>query len=172
MKREDKARSVADLKERMGQAKVAILTRYTGINVEKMTQLRRELRKEKVTYQVVKNTLFKLAVKGTDKEGLSPHMEGPVGIASSDSDPVAPARVLSKFAKDFPELKIMLAASDGKLWGPEQIQAWVALPSLTELRGRILGLIQAPASTLARLAGTPGSQIARVLKARSEQAQS
>ena len=153
----------------MSQAKVAILTRFTGLNVEKMTQLRRELRKAAVDYRIVKNTLFRLAIRGTDKEPLSSHMEGPIGVAWSGSDPVAPARVLAKFAKDYPELKIMLAASEGRLWGPAEIQAWVALPSLDGLRGKILGLIQAPASNLARLMGTPGTQMARLLQARSEQ---
>ena len=169
MKREDKSQVVADLHQRMSQSKVAILTRFTGLNVEKMTHLRRELRKAAVDYRIVKNTLFRLAIRGTDKEPLSSHMEGPIGVASSGSDPVAPARVLAKFAKDYPELKIILAASEGRLWGPVEIQAWVALPSLDGLRGKILGLIQAPASNLARLMGTPGTQMARMLQARSEQ---
>jgi len=148
---------------------VAILTRFTGLNVEKMTQLRRELRKAAVDYRIVKNTLFRLAIRGTDKEPLTSRLEGPIGVASSNSDPVAPARVLAKFAKESPELKFILAASDGRLWGPAEIQAWVTLPSLEELRGKILGFIQAPASSLARLTGTPGTQMARVLQARSQQ---
>jgi len=172
LKREDKAELIADLHQRMSQAKVAILTRFTGLDVEKMTQLRRELRKAAVQYRVVKNTLFRLAVRETDKEVLSSHLEGPVGVAWSDGDPVAPARVLAKYAKDWPELKIMVAASDGKLWGPADIQAWVSLPSLEGLRGRILGLLQAPATTLVRLLGTPSTQVARLIQARSEQKES
>ena len=169
MKREDKTQGVADLHQQIGQAKAAILTRFTGLNVEKMTHLRRELRKGDVDYRIVKNTLFRLAIQGTDKESLSPHMEGPVGVAWSKADPVAPARVLAKFAKEFPELKIMVAASEGRLWGPEEIQAWVSLPSLEGLRAKILGLIQGSASTLARLMATPATQLVRVLQARSEQ---
>ena len=167
MKREDKGELIADLHERMSQAKVAILTRFTGLDVEKMTQLRRELRKAAVQYRVVKNTLFRLAVRGTDKEILSSHLEGPVGVAWSAEDPVAPARVLARFAKEWPELKMMAAASDGKLWGPAEIQGWVSLPSLDGLRAKILGLIQAPATSLARLLGAPGTQVARLLQARS-----
>jgi large subunit ribosomal protein L10 len=169
LKREDKTQVVADLHQQMAQAKVAILTRFTGLNVEKMTQLRRELRKGGVGYRIVKNTLFRLAIQGTDKDFLSPHMEGPVGVAWSQADPVAPARMLAKFAKEFPEFKIMMAASEGRLWGPAEIQAWVSLPSLEELRGKILGLIQGSASTLARLVATPAGQLARVLQARSQQ---
>jgi large subunit ribosomal protein L10 len=172
LKREDKSKLIADLHQRMSQAKVTILTRFTGLDVERMTQLRRELRKAAVQYQVVKNTLFRLAVRGTDKEVLSSHMEGPVGVAWSDGEPVAPARVLAKYAKEWPELKIMVAASDGKLWGTADIQAWVSLPSLEGLRGRILGLLQAPATTLVRLLGTPSTQVARLVQTRSEQKES
>jgi len=169
LKREDKSELIADLHQRMSQAKVAILTRFTGLDVERMTQLRRELRKAAVQYRVVKNTLFRLALRGTDKEILSSHMEGPVGVAWSAEDPVAPARVLVRYAKEWPELKIMAAASDSKLWGPAEIQGWVSLPRLDGMRAKILGLIQAPATSLARLLGAPGTQVARLLQARSRQ---
>ncbi len=170
MKREDKRRVVADLNQRMRQAKVAILTRFVGLNVEKMTQLRRELRKAAVEYRIIKNTLLRLAVQGTDKEVLASKIEGPVAVAWSNADPVAPARVLAKFAKDYAQLQILVAYSDGRLWGPAEIQQWVTLPSLEELRGKILGLIQVPASRLVRLLATPGTGLAQVMKAKSEQA--
>ena len=172
MKREEKKERIADLQRQMGQAKVAILTRFSGLNVEKMTQLRRELRKAAVEYRVIKNTLFRLAARGTDKEGLSSHLEGPLGVAWSDSNPVAPARILAKYAKEWPELKVLVAASDGRIWGAADIQAWVSLPSLEELRARILGLLQAPATTLARLMGIPSTQVARVIQGRSQQSES
>ena len=168
MKREDKRRVVADLHQQMGRAKVAILARFVGLNVEKMTQLRRELRKAAVGYRIVKNTLFRLAIQGTDKELLGPKMEGPIALAWSDTDPVAPARVLAKFAKEYPEIQILMASSDGKLWGPKEIQEWVTLPTLEELRGRILGLIMSPSSRLVSLLVTPGTRLAQVLKARSQ----
>ena len=170
MKREDKRAVVADLNQRMRQAKVAILTRFVGLNVGKMTQLRRELRKAAVEYRIVKNTLLRLAIQGTEKELLGSKIEGPVAVAWSNADPVAPARVLAKFAKDYAELQILVAYSDGRLWGPAEIQQWVNLPSLEELRGKILGLIQVPASKLVRLIGTPSTQLAQVMKAKSEQA--
>ena len=168
MKREDKRRVVADLNQQMRQAKVAILTRFVGLNVEKVTQLRRELRKAAVGYRIVKNTLLRLAIQGTDKELLGSKIEGPIALAWSDADPVAPARVLAKFAKEHPELQILMAASDGKLWGPREIQEWVTLPTLEELRSRILGLIQAPSARLVRLMVTPGTRLAQMLKARSQ----
>jgi large subunit ribosomal protein L10 len=169
LKREDKQAVVADLNQRMRQAKVAILTRFVGLNVEKMTQLRRELRKAAVEYRIVKNTLLRLAIQGTEKEVLGSKIEGPVALAWSNADPVAPARVLAKFAKDYAELQILVAYSDGRLWGPAEIQQWVNLPSLEELRGKILGLIQMPASKLVRLIGTPSTRLAQVLRAKSEQ---
>ena len=168
MKREDKRRVVADLHQQMGRAKVAILARFVGLNVEKMTQLRRELRKAAVGYRIVKNTLFRLAIQGTDKELLGPKTEGPIALAWSDTDPLAPARVLAKFAKEYPEIQILMACSDGKLWGPKEIQEWVTLPTLEELRGRILGLIMSPSSRLVSLLVTPGTRLAQVLKARSQ----
>jgi len=158
LKREEKGEVVADLQQRMRQAKVAILTRFSGLNVERMTLLRRELRKAGVEYRVIKNTLFRLAIQGTDKEPLSPRLEGPLGVAWSDTEVVGPAKILAKYAKDFAELEILIAASDGKLWDSKAIQSWVNLPSFEELRARILGMIQAPASKLARLLNTPGTQ--------------
>lgn len=169
MNREDKRRVVVDLQQRMRRSKVAILTRFVGLNVEKMTQLRRELRKAAVEYRIVKNTLLRLAIQGTDKELLKTKIEGPVAVAWSDTDPLAPARVLAKFAKEYPELQILVASSEGKLWGPREIQGWVTLPSLDGLRAKILGSIQAPASRLVRLMVTPSTRLARVLKARSQQ---
>jgi large subunit ribosomal protein L10 len=168
LKREDKSKLIADLQQRLPQAKVAILTRFTGLNVEKMTQLRRELRKAAVEYRIVKNTLLRLAIQGTDKESLGKQLEGPVAIALSNADPVTPARILAKFAKEFPELQILVASSEGRLWGPAEIQNWVTLPSLEELRAKILGFIKAPASKLARLLITPSTNLAQVLKAQSQ----
>ncbi|MDI6753214.1 MAG: 50S ribosomal protein L10 [Thermodesulfobacteriota bacterium] len=168
MKKEDKSIVVADLHQRMLRAKVAILTRFMGLNVGKMTQLRAELRRAAVEYRIVKNTLLRLAIQGTDKELLGTKLEGPIAVAWSDTDPIAPARVLVKFAKDFPELKILMASSEGKLWNPEEVQAWVTLPSLTELRAKILGFIQGPASNLVRLVSTPGTRLAQLLKAKSQ----
>lgn len=168
LKREEKSNVISDLHEHMGKAKVAILTRFSGLNVEKITQLRQELRRAEVEYRVVKNTLFRRAIQGTEKENFKPQVDGPIAVAWSETDPVAPARVLAKFAKDWPELQILVASSEGKLWGPAQIQEWVSLPTLDELRGKILGLLQAPASKLARLLVMPGTQLAQVFHLRGQ----
>jgi large subunit ribosomal protein L10 len=171
LNRDDKGKIVSDLQQQMSGAKVAILTRFVGLSVGRMTQLRRELRKAAVEYRVVKNTLFRLAIQNTDKKVLEAQLEGPIGVAWSNSDVVAPARILAKFAKEFPELQIMMACSDGKVFGPAQIQSWVNLPSLEGLQARILGFIQTPATQLVRLLVTPSTRLAQVLKAKSEQKQ-
>lgn len=169
MKREEKGEVVADLQQRLRRAKVAILTRFSGLNVERMTQMRRDLRKAGVEYRIIKNTLFRLAIQGSPQEILAPHIEGPLAVAWSEKDPVGPAKILAKYAKDFSELQILVAASEGRLWDAGAVQGWVNLPGIEELRARILGMIQGPATTLARLLQTPGTQMAQVLKARSEQ---
>lgn len=168
MERVEKQKLVAELQERMGRAKVAFLTRFTGLNVEKMTQIRHELKRADVELRVIKNNLFRLAIKGTDKELLTQKLEGPLAVAWSDGDLVAPARLLTKFSKEFPELQIVGACFDGKLWGPAEIQSWVNLPTIEEIRAKIISLIQAPASSLLRLLTSPGSRLAQLLKAKSQ----
>ncbi len=168
MERVEKERLVNELQERMRRAKVAFLTRFTGLNVEKMTQIRRELKQAHVELQVIKNNLFRLAIKGTDKELLAQKLEGPLAVAWSDVDLVVPARLLTKFSKEFPELQVIGACFNGKLWEPVDIQTWVNLPTLEEIRAKIISLIQGPASSLLRLFTMPGSRLAYLLKAKSQ----
>lgn len=168
MEREEKQRLVAELQENMGRAKVAFLTRFTGLNVEKMTKIRQELKRADVELRVIKNNLFRLAIKGTDKESLTQKLEGPLAVAWSDADLVVPARLLTKFSKEFPELQIVGASFNGKLWGPGDVQSWVNLPTLEEIRAKIISLIQAPASSLLRLLTSPGSRLAQLLRAKTQ----
>lgn len=168
MEREEKQRLVAELQESMGRAKVAFLTRFTGLNVEKMTKIRQELKRADVELRVIKNNLFRLAIKGTDKESLTQKLEGPLAVAWSDADLVVPARLLTKFSKEFPELQIVGASFNGKLWGSGDVQSWVNLPTLEEIRAKIISLIQAPASSLLRLLTSPGSRLAQLLRAKTQ----
>lgn len=169
MERAEKQRLVAELQQRLRQAKVAFLARFTGLNVEKMTQLRRELKRAAVEFRVIKNNLFRLAIKGTDKELLEKKIAGPLAVALSEGDLVTPARLLTKFSKDFPEFQIIGACADGKLWEPDDIQYWVTLPTLEEIRAKMISLIQAPATTMLRLLTTPSSRLAQLVRARSKQ---
>jgi large subunit ribosomal protein L10 len=168
LKREDKREVVSDLQQRLLRAKVAILTRFSGLNVERMTQLRRDLRKAGVEYRIIKNTLFRLAIQGSPQEILSPHLEGPLAVAWSEKDPVGPAKILAKYSKDFARCRF---------WWPVRRQALgrqghsgVGEPAQPRGTARDdSGMTQAPATGLVRLFNTPGTQMAQVLKARSEQ---
>ncbi len=159
---------VTELHSKFAKAKAAVITGYTGINVEQITELRAQLRKSQVEYKVVKNTLARRAVAGTPLEVLKDHFVGPVGIAIGYDDPVAPAKILSEFQKSQATLDIRVGALDGKLLKARDIKALASLPSLASLRAKIIGLLQAPASRMVGVLSAPGGQIARVIKARAE----
>ena len=134
----------------MGQAKVAILTRFTGLNVEKMTLLRRELRKAAVNYQSSRIP-FSAWPFGDGQRGAERPHGGARRRSLERGRARGPRPDSGQVCQGFAGVQILVAASDGKLWGPAEIQAWVNLPSLEGLRAKIMGLIQAPATTLARL---------------------
>jgi large subunit ribosomal protein L10 len=166
--KEEKKAAIDELHEKFVRAKTAIITGYTGINVEQITELRTKLRTSKVEYRVVKNTLARKAVEGTELEPLKDSFVGPVGIALGFDDVVAPAKVLFDFNKIQAKLELKIGVLDGKLLKPEDIKALASLPSLNALRGKIIGLIQAPASRMVGVLAAPAGQIARVMKAKAE----
>jgi large subunit ribosomal protein L10 len=164
--KQEKKEAIDELHEKFARAKVAVITEYTGINVEQITDLRAKLRKSQVEYRVVKNTLARRAAEGTGLELLKDHFVGPVGIALGYDDVVAPAKVLFDFSKTQAKLQLKVCALDGKLLQQADIKALATLPSLNALRGKIVGLLQAPASRIVGVLAAPGGQIARVLKAK------
>ncbi len=168
MRKDEKKEVIDNLHEKFSRAKSAVLTGYTGINVEKITEMRSKLRASNVEYRVLKNTLAKKAAAGTKIEKLKDHFVGPVGIALAYDDPVAPAKVLYDFQKSLDKLELKVGILDEKLLSQAEIKALANLPSLNVLRGKIVGLIQAPASRIARVLAAPGGQVARVLKAKAE----
>lgn len=168
MQKDEKQEVINELHEKFSRAKTAILTGYTGINVEQITELRSKLRQAQVEYRVVKNTLARKAVEGTGLEQLKDYFVGPIGIAIGYDDPVAPAKVLQEFGKTQEKLQVKVGMLEGKLLRQADIKALASLPSLTSLRGRIIGLLQAPASRMVGVLQAPGGQIARVLKAKAE----
>ena len=118
---------------------------------------------------MVKNSLALRAAKGTALEGLASKLAGTTGIAYAGDDPVALARVLVDFAKDHPALSVKAGVVAGsQMLDAEGVKALSTMPGLPELRARLLGLLQAPATQLVRLLGTPASQLARVLKAHQD----
>jgi len=141
-----KEEKIAKIKENVDKAQVAIVTEYRGFTVEEITNLRRELQKNGADYMVTKNTLAKIAVKGTDYEVLDEVLKGPVAIAFGFEDPVSPAKVLSKFIKDTKKGEIVAAALDGKLLSANEAKALANLPSKEEIYAKMLGSINSPAS--------------------------
>ena len=168
MRKDEKQTVIDELHEKFARAKAAVLTGYSGIDVEQITELRSKLRQAKVEYRVVKNTLARRAAEGTSLEGLKDHFVGPIGIALGYDDPVAPAKVLQEFSKTQQKLELKIGMLDGKLLKQADIKALANLPSLDALRGTIIGLLQAPAARIARVLQAPAGQVARVLKAKAD----
>jgi large subunit ribosomal protein L10 len=168
LNKSEKQETIAELHEKFSRAKTAVITGYSGINVEEITELRAKLRQAKVEYRVVKNTLARKAAEGTALEPLKDHFVGPVGLALGYDDVVAPAKVLAEFNKTQANLLLKVGVLDGKLLKQADIKALASLPSLNELRGKIIGLLQAPASRIVGVLQAPGGQLARVMKARAE----
>lgn len=158
MNKSNKEQLVAELTEKMGAAKAAFLADYRGIDVEAANALRGELHKAEVEYRVVKNTLLKLAIKGTDNECLSEMLNGPTALTIAKDDPVAPAKALSEFAKANDKFEIKGGVLDGKLLSVADIKALADLPSREVLLAKMLGSINAPASNFVGvLAAVPRS---------------
>ena len=166
MNRENKQQIVVELHDKLTRAKAVFLADFRGLSVEKATHLRNELRKSAIEYRVVKNTLLELAARDTDKTALSVHFAGPTAIALSYDDPVAAAKVLSKFAKEQNAVfKLKGGVLTGKAMSVADIQALADLPSREVLIAKMLGSMQAPSSNFVRvLAAVPGGFV-RVLNA-------
>jgi large subunit ribosomal protein L10 len=165
MERAEKERQIAELKSLIIGKQSVILTDYRGMSVGEMFDFRRECDKEGVGYRVVKNTLTKLALAGTDYELLNDALTGPVGLLYSD-DPVAPARVLTKFIKDCEALNIKLGYLDGKTLVEKDIEALSKLPSKDELRAQLLSVMNAPAQKFVGVLAAVPRNFVGVLAAR------
>jgi large subunit ribosomal protein L10 len=164
---EAKAKSVEALRERLGTARTAVLTEYRGLTVRQMSELRRQLRAAAAEYQVVKNRLARLAVKGSALDPLGTHLTGPTGLAFSRQDPVAMAKALQAFIKANPALALKVGFVEGKVLQPQELRALADLPSREVLRSQIVGAIQGPLGQLVSLLTAPHRELVRVLEARS-----
>lgn len=141
-----KQEKIEAMKEKFSKAKVAVVTDYKGFTVEEITKLRRELQKQDGDYMVTKNTLAKIAAKGTQYEVLDEALKGPIAIAFGFKDEVAPAKVLTKFIKEAKKGEILSAALDGKLLSKKETEVLSNLPSKEELYAKMLGSINSPAT--------------------------
>lgn len=142
----------------------AVITQNLGLTAAQTEALRAKARKEGVVFKVSKNRLVLRALKGTRFEGLGPMLKGPTGIATS-KDPVAAAKVIAEFAKNNEKLLIVGGALGDKVLDKAGVEALSRLPSLDEMRGMFLRLLQTPATRLATLSQAPAGQLARVIKA-------
>jgi large subunit ribosomal protein L10 len=164
MDRAEKKEAVAALKQTFNEANVVVVTRNLGLTVAQSTQLRIRMRETGASYKVAKNTLALIAVEGTPYAPISDMLTGPTALASS-VDPVAAAKAVVEFAKTNDKLEIVGGAMGETLLDVNGVKALAELPSLDELRAKIVGLIQAPASKIARTINEPGAQLARVFGA-------
>ena len=133
------------------EAESVVLVNYSGLTVEQDTNLRRELREAGIQYKVYKNTMMNFAFKGTPCESLCEHLHGTNALAISKSDATAPARILAKFAKQYPALELIAGVVEGNYNDQAGIQALASIPSREELLGKLLGSIQSPITNLARV---------------------
>jgi large subunit ribosomal protein L10 len=147
---------VARLATQLAEAQISILVDYKGLDVQKITELRYQLRQAGSQMEVVKNTLLNLASQNTDAALLKDFFKGPSAIVTSSSDPVSPAKILIDFAKDNDKLEIKAGAFGGKLLDSEQIKDLAKMPSREELLGRLVYTLNAvPTSFVNVLAGVP-----------------
>ncbi|MEW6322430.1 MAG: 50S ribosomal protein L10 [Acidobacteriota bacterium] len=149
--RADKETELKALEGVFQGADAAILVDYKGINVPQVTELRAQLRKARAGYRVVKNTLAKRALKGTDFEALSVHFEGTTAVAYTESDPVALAKTLTTFMKGVPALQIKAAVVQGQTLPAAGVSDLASLPGRPELYARLLFVLQAPMVNLVRV---------------------
>jgi large subunit ribosomal protein L10 len=161
----EKAETVAAVHERLKSAKMAIVTEYRGLDVDQMTRLRREIRHASGEYQVIKNTLVKRALKGTAYVDLERLLEGPNGWVFAYDDPVVLSKALVKFVDENEKLAIKGGVFEGQFMDPAKVKSLAQMPSKPELQARLLAMIQAPATQLARLIQEPGAQVVRLLEA-------
>jgi large subunit ribosomal protein L10 len=167
MDRAQKAAAVAELNRNFAEVGVVVVTRNLGMTVAQSTVLRNKMRDAGASYKVSKNKLARIALDGTDYGSLSDMLTGPVGLATS-TDPVAAAKVVVDFAKTNDKFEIVGGAMGSTPLDVAGVQALATLPSLDELRAKIVGLIVAPATKLATITQAPAAQIARVLSAYAE----
>ena len=164
MNRAEKTESVESLNATFNDAAVVVVTRNLGLTVAASTELRSQMREAGASYKVAKNRLARIALDGTSYGQLSDMLTGPTALATS-TDPVAAAKVAIEFAKTNDKLEIVGGAMGETLLDADGVKALASMPSLDELRGTIVGLIQAPATKIARVVAEPAGQLARVFGA-------
>lgn len=165
MNREGKQEIVTELSDTLKDAALVVATDYRGLTVEKITQLRNELRSVSSEYRVIKNTLLKRATEGTPVEPLHEHLTGPTAILVSPEDPIAPVKVLVKYLKDFSALSIKGGVLEGRALSAEETEALSTLPGRQELLSKVLSLCVSPHLGLLNTLNGISQKFVRVLHA-------
>ena len=168
MDRVDKENMVASLRETFEDNSMVVVTHYAGLTVKEMGDLRSRMRQAGALFKVTKNRLTRLALKDTKFEPLSDMFSGPTAIAYSD-DPLAAAKVSVNYAKENDKLVVLGGILNEEFFDADGIKALSILPTLEELRAKIAGLLNAPATKIAQIIQAPGGQVARAISAHAEQ---
>ncbi len=167
MDRAEKEQLVAKLNAVFSETSVVVVTRNLGLTVAQVNDLRGRMRDVGASYKVAKNRLARIALEGTDYGSLSDMLVGPTALATS-TDPVAAAKAAVAFAKTTDKFEIVGGAMGSTVLDVNGVKALAELPSLDELRAKIIGLVNAPATKLAQLANAPAAKLARVFGAYAE----
>jgi large subunit ribosomal protein L10 len=168
--RQEKAELIETLQTTLNSSTTVVVAHQVGMTVAESSDLRSKMREAGAGFKVTKNRIAKLALNDTPHTALESLFTGPTAIGTS-ADPVAAAKVLVEYAKGNDKLTIVGGSMDGKSLDKAAVEALAKLPSLEELRGKLVGILQAPAAKIARVAQAPAGKVARVIKARSDQLQ-
>ena len=167
MKRLEKESFVSHVREDLlGSTTVIAINRSFGITVEEMTRLRKSMHAAEANFKVLKNTLARIAIKDSAFDELSKHLEGPTALAYSNN-PVGMAKALSDFAKSNDKVTILGGIMDGKYISAQTVNELASLPSVDELRAKIVGLLTAAATKIVRTVKEPSARVTRVIAAKS-----
>lgn len=164
MDRAGKTELVGELNQIFSEAGVVVVTQYTGLTVAEMSDLRAQMSGTDAKFKVIKNRLAKIALDGTEVGSLGDHFSGPTAIAYS-SDPVAAPKAVADFAKKNEKLVILGGSLGAQALDADGVKALAALPSLDELRAKMIGLLNAPATKVAQVLNAPAAKVARVMSA-------
>ncbi len=167
MNRQEKAELVQSLNALFNEVELVVVTQYKGLTVAEMSELRGKVREAGAQFKVTKNRLTRLALAETKFEGISDLFVGPTAVSTS-VDPVAAAKCVVEFAKSNEKLVIVGGSLGATVLDEAGVKALASMPSLDELRGKLIGLLQAPATKVAGVAQAPAGQLARLLSAYSE----
>ena len=164
MDRSQKTDAVAQLNNVFNEAGVVVVTRNLGLTVAESTDLRAKMREAGATYQVAKNRLAKIALKDTDYAGIDEYLTGPTALAYSE-DPVAAAKAVVEFAKTNDRIEVVGGSMGSQVLDEAGVRSLASMPSLDELRGKLVGLVNAPATKIAQVVNAPANKLARVFGA-------